>query len=780
MQRTLPLYIWVLAFLLGLVLVSGALAQVSDIPANLEEMARELGCTTKIECEQVFDHQFEKGVELAEKYNVYTDPAKRALAETYKKEIISKLSNVDDKNLEEEILKIAKDIVAKNKTLAKKLGVTSDSVNAAETAVTIRTENTNRALGLEEALGRGDYPELGRTAEDAGLKCLRAGSESIAACDAIARTFFGEEGVRELARARQGVREQEEFYRQGIQNLSLRAPNGEIIVGKEAIRGACDSAFQNKDVIYAKACGDFAVKNGFARQEEVDRGLTLLQSVTAVSQVNIASCSENPESCKNYIPDEYRREYEAKKKIYETISREAGLRPEDCRRAPFDSEIGRKCVEASKRITPTLRSIAGDLPEAERLVGEIEIRTQRGDEYARRASEFTSVLQSEGGPGGCQSESECAKYCSDPKNGAECISFGAKFQVFDREEAVQRYTDYNKKYAVPTPQPVPGERRVIEPYPYPDPNRPIAEPYYPPYPPTPGYPGGGGVSPECFAAIQSGDFVKAKSVCSSTKPYPYPKPIVEPYRCAAIDPLPCDEGTYRDTKYVNGCPSFGLCIPIPEYKKPTVCPALPTVSSCSAGEEKIVSYSSPECGTYYACKPKEGGETGIKSTWKKQAWYFKDGGVESSYILNRGDREYLDYIFGIETQCRAILKSKFVWRSGAGSDAADNWRNFGIPDCSGTGTEPVPYPGDGSSCSASLKSLLGTDCHYMYNNSSGNKVYCNGEMKKSAKEGDVATTDGCTSNYTGEANACPSFAYSKWDSTGRRYCQLNTEFRCDF
>lgn len=34
--------------------------------------------------------------------------------------------------------------------------------------------------------------------------------------------------------------------------------------------------------------------------------------------------------------------------------------------------------------------------------------------------------------------------------------------------------------------------------------------------------------------------------------------------------------------------------------------------------------------------------------------------------------------------------------------------------------------------------------------------------------------------YAGDANSCPGFSYSRWDSQGRRYCQLNNERRCDY
>ena len=55
------------------------------------------------------------------------------------------------------------------------------------------------------------------------------------------------------------------------------------------------------------------------------------------------------------------------------------------------------------------------------------------------------------------------------------------------------------------------------------------------------------------------------------------------------------------------------------------------------------------------------------------------------------------------------------------------------------------YGGNTGSCPSGLSSILGAGCHYMYNDPSGNSIYCNGEMTKSAKAGDTATTDGCSS-----------------------------------
>ncbi|MBI2052079.1 MAG: peptidoglycan-binding protein [Candidatus Sungbacteria bacterium] len=47
----------------------------------------------------------------------------------------------------------------------------------------------------------------------------------------------------------------------------------------------------------------------------------------------------------------------------------------------------------------------------------------------------------------------------------------------------------------------------------------------------------------------------------------------------------------------------------PEPDKIAACPALATVDICPAGEERIVTYKSAQCGVYYACKPRENTRT---------------------------------------------------------------------------------------------------------------------------------------------------------------------------
>src|SRR3989338_6910375 len=82
--------------------------------------------------------------------------------------------------------------------------------------------------------------------------------------------------------------------------------------------------------------------------------------------------------------------------------------------------------------------------------------------------------------------------------------------------------------------------------------------------------------------------------------------------CPIMAYQPCTDGEYRSESVTEiGCRVLGSCIAFdtktqPEPKeegKRFICPALPTIDSCPNGAEKVISFVSPECGTYYACKP---------------------------------------------------------------------------------------------------------------------------------------------------------------------------------
>src|SRR3989344_4793102 len=522
-------FFW-LASLLAVFSFQLALAE-SEIPENLVPLANELGCQTKEECAKVFDANFESSVMLAEKYQVYSKEQSE-IAKSYKQEVISKLSGLSEENFEEEIVKIAKELL-KNPKLAKSFQLDKDSVTAAETIVTEvknagvgvdicsqsaetlsreqligcleaskklakksaivqkyipkgvieKTNMADMAASLDEALAKGDYPELGKTAEEAGQKCLKSGSELLKSCDEIAQKFFGPEGVKELAAARTRTKQAGDFYLKGLENLELVTSDGRKIAGKTAIKNACEKAFETRDVKLARSCGEFAVKNGFTSQKEMDDGLKIFESM-ADKNINFDQCRSNPELCEEFIPEEHRKEFEGNKKIYEIMKTEAGFDPIECERGNVDFEIGRKCFEASQKALPKLKEIAADYPEVQRMVRDIEFGIKKEGEQKQRGDDFGKFFSQQAGPGGCKNEEECFAYCNDSAHGAECISFGAKHEVFQGDEAVERYQKYNQNNF-----------------------------------------GGPGPSPECFAAIQSGDFVKAKEICSiPANPYQYQPP----------------------------------------------------------------------------------------------------------------------------------------------------------------------------------------------------------------------------------------------------------------
>jgi hypothetical protein len=92
-----------------------------------------------------------------------------------------------------------------------------------------------------------------------------------------------------------------------------------------------------------------------------------------------------------------------------------------------------------------------------------------------------------------------------------------------------------------------------------------------------------------------------------------------------------------------------------------------------------------------------------QSNWVNHTWTFSDRSTQTSYILNRTDSEYVNYIASIDTQCRTTARpATLTWMTGAGDDSSTNWRNFGIPVCSGSGIVTTVPPPTSTSCSLNL------------------------------------------------------------------------------
>src|SRR3989338_431712 len=506
-------------------------------------------------------------------------------------------------------------------------------------------------IKLREVLSTGKYQCGDNTLEGCGNFCLNPDTATRmagipAVCTQIAKEVFGQDGVKQLESSYQQVGQVRDYY---SKKFILTLPSGKELVGENQIKTACDEAFsgQLNNIEMARACGGFAVKNGFASQVEVDKGLKLLESFVQKGQnVDFKKCLNDPRSCRDFIPEGDREQFDAGNQIFEIMKTEIGFDPSQCELGSVDQTIGAKCFEGSKRALAKIEGLglANQSTEARSIINDIKRHVADGDRMMSQKDQFQEVFKQQGGPGGCKSEAECYTYCSNPANGPECISFGSQQNVsgFRGEEAIQKFQEYNQNVQkssdvtsneygshpsdsrypqFPGQGPYPGSQPPGQggyiPGQYPGFTQPC-----PGFSPPPGvggfYPGPGpaGPSPECFAAIQSGDFVKAKTACESHTPnQPYPSGPI----CPASPYVQCPAGQYRESfRNESGCWIDGPCKPAPTY---------------SPGP-----YPTGSPGTYPTYSPGPG------SGWINKTWKFKDSSTQSSSILSMTDGEYTNYI----------------------------------------------------------------------------------------------------------------------------------------
>ena len=489
--------------------------------------------------------------------------------------------------------------------------------------------DVDKTVALRTALASGKLACGDGTLEGCGQFCLNppagASAPGTAAipsvCRQIAQQFFGSDGVKQLEQAHSQVGKVKEFY---STKLVLVTPDGKAVSGHDAIRNTCEQAFSSRDIALAKACGDFAVKNGFASQADVEDGLKVIQNFAQKGQnVNFDDCLKHPEQCQAFVPPEKQAEFKAGLQIQQVMTQEIGFDPQQCQNAAADPNIAKNCLEGSKRALAKIEALGSPSPLTQRIIREIRENVNRADQFQQRAGEFNQVFQQQGGPGGCKSGGECNAYCSDPAHGPECIAFGAKqgLSGFRGAEAVDKFREFNRNLQGPQfPQGLTG-------FPGQGPFPGFVPPGQGGLPPgqIPGFPGsqpgyGQGPNPECLAAIQSGDFVKAKAVCAVSTAPPI-VPIEGGRVCPYYASFACPVGYYHKS-FTNqdGCTIEGPCVPVegsfspppggsfppyPSYSQPPDCtpPPGPAVA-CPSGQHYQPTRDARGCYSYASlCVP---------------------------------------------------------------------------------------------------------------------------------------------------------------------------------
>jgi hypothetical protein len=496
-------------------------------------------------------------------------------------------------------------------------------------------EFNDGSVRLEESLERKEYQCGDDTAEGCGNFCLKpaesasSGDESAIppVCRAIAERFFGAEGVRRLEAAYKGVKQTAEAYAKRAEHAVFTTHDGAILTDPAAIGRYLEEEGRKGNVEAVEGGLDFMVAKGFVRTEEKEFALGMVRKARERGGLpDFEACSQNVSLCEDFVPDAQKEEFQAFQELERTMREEVGFNPRQCREGG-DEQIARRCIEGSKRALDKLEALGTKAPALAGVIANVRHNVERGEEFLSHKDEIQKTFALGGGPGGCGSETECRQYCSDPAHGPECIAFGAKNEIsgFKGQEAVERFQEFHAALERPQQGGAPGQTDFQFPGQGPFPGfQPPGQGGLPPgqisgfQESRPGFDQSSsgdsvrftpsGPSPECFAAIRAGDFVKAKEVCEVRFSGPVP-PAAEQI-CPFVPHEPCAQGQYRlKTRDEKGCAIAGECVPIPGYKPEAhkICPAMPTVDECPADSERVASFSSPDCGTYYRCVPKGDG-----------------------------------------------------------------------------------------------------------------------------------------------------------------------------
>ena len=455
-----------------------------------------------------------------------------------------------------------------------------------------RAEGADAAIALKESLASGQISCGDNTLEGCGNFCLAPPPEARASgasaipevCRQIASKFFGNDGIKELENAYSTVQKTLDTFSVHAQNIAFVTADGRTLSDPGSIGRYMEDAGSRGDVEAVSRGMDFLIAKGFVTPEDRDFALSMVKKVKERGSVNFGECRMDPSKCADLISEEDRGQFTAMGEIEKIMRSEMNKRGvSDPFLCSSDPSVGQSCMEAARAALPQIELLAKDSPQAQNIVSDIRQKIRFGEAGMEARSRVEEHFKTSGdfsiGERRFSSVAELEVFCRI--NSQQCLSETTRDGIFSRDVAEEKYErsieiGYSKEEALqqfkqwldnptgPPPMPPNMDTRQYQ--------------QYPQYP----------------------------------TPYsPYQRPLSDQSRCqyAQVMPVPCKAGEYRqESRNEFGCAVFGSCIPFDTKTEPprpdgkNICPALPTIESCQAGEEKTVAFSSPECGTYYSCR----------------------------------------------------------------------------------------------------------------------------------------------------------------------------------
>ena len=498
-----------------------------------------------------------------------------------------------------------------------------------------RAGEADAAIALKESLASGQIACGDNTLEGCGNFCLAPSTEARASgvagipavCRQIATQFFGDSGVGELERAYTTSQETFDTLTKRAQNIIFKTADGRTLSDPSSIGRYMEAAGGRGDVEAVSRGMDFFIAKGFVTAKDRDFALSMVQKVKERGPVDFGACRADPSLCADLISEEEKGQFTAMGEIEKIMRSEMAKRGiADPSRCSSDPSAGQSCLEAARAALPQIERLAGESSQAQSIVSDIRQKIRFGEAGLEARSRVEERFKTTGdfsmGDRRFGSFNELEAFCKT--NAQQCLSETARDGIFSRDVAEEKYGyAIESRYNTISPEDMQGRTPYIQ----------------------------DGINKE-EALLQFKQWLDnpqgpppvppgADTRYSPYAQYPAPYPQyqqLDPRSCqfATAMPIPCKAGEYRQESINElGCPVFGSCIPFSTKTEPprpdglkSICPALPTVASCPAGEEKTVEFSSPECGTYYMCRKNMDDQSPISTSCERYGSGWR--GVDSS------------------------------------------------------------------------------------------------------------------------------------------------------